>query len=163
MRLATPPQRSRGLSAPGPAESYKLLRMALERSSKVAVAKFASPAELAPEAVTVTDAEISEAEQLIAAMTRDDLVGEEFTDRYTEAVEQMLDAKCEHREPTRAPAEPAETGRAVDLMVALQESVRKAQAARGEDSRDAEVHEMPESNPKKTTAAKKPTRRQRGA
>ncbi|MFF4733277.1 hypothetical protein ACFY3M_50375 [Streptomyces mirabilis] len=101
--------------------------MALERSSKVAVAKFASPAELAPEAVTVTDAEISEAEQLIAGMTRDDLVGDEFTDRYTEAVEQMLDAKREHREPTRAPAEPTETGRGVDLMVALQESVRKAQ------------------------------------
>lgn len=75
----------------------------------------------------------------------------------------MLDAKREHREPTRAPAEPTETGRVVDLMAALQESVRKAQAARGEDSRDAEVHEMPESKPQKTTAAKKPTRRQRGA
>ncbi|WP_328756178.1 hypothetical protein [Streptomyces sp. NBC_00271] len=135
--------------------------MALERSSKVAVAKFASPAEPAPEAVTVTNAEISEAEQLIAGMTRDDLVGDEFTDRYTEAAEQMLDAKREHREPPRAPAEPTETGRVVDLMVALQESVRKAQAARGEDSRD-EVHEMPESNPKKTMAAKKPSRRQRG-
>ncbi|MFE3410944.1 hypothetical protein ACFXMT_22240 [Streptomyces mirabilis] len=38
--------------------------MALERSSKVAVAKFASPAEPAPEAVTVmvTDAESPEAE-----------------------------------------------------------------------------------------------------
>ncbi|MGY5051445.1 hypothetical protein ACWDE0_38555 [Streptomyces sp. 900105755] len=86
-------------------------------------------------------------------MTRDDL-GDAFTDRHTEAVEQRLDAKREHREPTRAPAEPTETGGVVDLMVALQESVRKAQAARGEDSRDAGVHEMPESNPKKTAAAK---------
>ncbi|MFF2385662.1 hypothetical protein [Streptomyces sp. NPDC058108] len=63
----------------------------------------------------------------------------------------------------------------------LQESVRKAQAARGESGQDAEIHEMPESKPKKKptatkstkkapakkagkmAAAKKPTRRQRGA
>ncbi|WP_323138809.1 hypothetical protein [Streptomyces mirabilis] len=70
-------------------------------------------------------------------------------------------------------------GQVVDLMAALQESVRKAQAARGEDAGDAEVHEMPtakkktagktarkapaKKTAKKSAAAKKPARRQRGA
>ncbi|MGW2613203.1 hypothetical protein ACWC4A_54565, partial [Streptomyces mirabilis] len=70
-------------------------------------------------------------------------------------------------------------GKVVDLMAALQESVRKAQAARGEDAGDAEVHEMPavkkktvgktagkapaKKTARKTAAAKKPARRQRGA
>jgi DNA end-binding protein Ku len=64
-------------------------------------------------------------------------------------------------------------GQVVDLMAALQESVRKAQAARGEDGGDAEVHEMPKkpaarktakkTPAKKTAAAKKSARRQRGA
>ncbi|WP_323139479.1 MULTISPECIES: hypothetical protein [unclassified Streptomyces] len=61
-------------------------------------------------------------------------------------------------------------------MAVLQESVRKAQAARGEDTGDAEVHEMPtakkktagkaapaKKTAKKSAAAKKPARRQRGA
>ncbi|MFC9632639.1 hypothetical protein ACFTY8_26085 [Streptomyces mirabilis] len=64
-------------------------------------------------------------------------------------------------------------------MAALQESVRKAQAARGEDGGDAEVHEMPtakkktagkaagkapaKKTAKKTAAAKKPAWRQQGA
>ncbi|MGW8881355.1 hypothetical protein [Streptomyces mirabilis] len=64
-------------------------------------------------------------------------------------------------------------------MAALQESVRKAQAARGEGSGEAEVHEMPtakkktagktagkapaKKTAKKSAAAKKPARRQRGA
>ncbi|MFG3585157.1 Ku protein [Streptomyces sp. NPDC047990] len=159
------------------AKPYKLLRRALERSSKVAVAKFAwsgrerlgllrvrddvivlhamrwddeirSPAELAPDAVQLTDAEIAEAEHLIERMTRDDLDGPEFVDGYTQAVEEMIDAKREHREPPTALAEPK--GKVVDLMAALQESVAKARTARGED---ATVHEMP----KKKTAAKKAT------
>ncbi|MGW0795882.1 non-homologous end joining protein Ku [Streptomyces sp. NPDC002692] len=164
------------------AKPYKLLRMALERSSKVAVAKFAwsgrerlgllrvrddvivlhamrwddeirSPAELAPDAVKLTDAEIAEAERLIDRMTRDDLDGPEFADGYTRAVEEMIDAKREHREPPKALPEPKGAGKVVDLMAALQESVAKARTARGED---ATVHEMP----KKKTAAKKTAAKQ---
>ncbi|MEU1450302.1 hypothetical protein ACFWBS_50110 [Streptomyces mirabilis] len=64
-------------------------------------------------------------------------------------------------------------------MAALQESVRKAQAARGEDAGAVEVHEMPtakkkvagkaagkapaKKTAKRTAAAKKSARRQRGA
>ncbi|WP_327411314.1 Ku protein (plasmid) [Streptomyces sp. NBC_01281] len=158
------------------AKPYTLLRKALERSSKVAIAKYAwsgrerlgllrvrdnvivlhamhwadeirDPAELKPDDVNLTKNEIAEAEHLIERLTRDDLEGEEFTDRYTQAVEALIEAKREHREPP-AVEEPKAPGRVVDLMAALQESVAKAKASRGED---ATVHEMP----KKKTAAKK--------
>jgi DNA end-binding protein Ku len=158
------------------AKPYKLLRMALARSSKVAVAKYAwsgrerlgllrvrddvivlhamrwpdeirSPQELLPPPVELTDEEI---EGALALMTRDDLEGEEFHDAYTEAVEQIIEAKREHREPPKL-EEPEETGQLVDLMAALSESVQKARASRGED---AEVHELPKKTAKKQPAKK---------
>ncbi|WP_406375718.1 Ku protein [Streptomyces sp. NBC_00647] len=160
------------------AKPYTLLRQALARSSKVAVAKYAwsgrerlgllrvrdnvivlhsmrwadeirDPAQLKPEEVELTEGEIAQAEQLIDRLTRDDLKGEEFTDRYTEAVEQLIDAKRENREPPTA-EEPEAPGQVVDLMAALKESVAKAKASRGED---ATVHDMP----RKKTAANKAT------
>ncbi|MFJ4894982.1 Ku protein [Streptomyces sp. NPDC088788] len=159
------------------AKPYTLLRKALERSSRVAIAKYAwsgrerlgllrvrdnvivlhamhwadeirDPSELRPDDVKLTKDEIAEAEHLIDRLTRDDLEGEEFTDRYTQAVEALLEAKREHREPP-AVEEPKAPGKVVDLMAALQESVSKAKASRGED---ATVHEMPK---KQTTVAKK--------
>ncbi|MET7988361.1 MULTISPECIES: Ku protein [unclassified Streptomyces] len=168
------------------AKPYTLLRQALERSSKVAVAKYAwsgrerlgllrvrdnvivlhamrwsdeirDPAELKPDEVELTDAEIAQAEQLIDRLSRDDLAGEEFTDRYTEAVEQLIDAKREHREPPTAEEPDEEPGQIVDLMAALKESVTKARKSRGED---AAVHEMPQKKAasKKATTAKKATK-----
>ncbi|MER5875419.1 Ku protein [Streptomyces sp. NPDC001910] len=164
------------------AKPYMLLVKALQRSSKVAVAKYAwsgrerlgllrvrdnvivlhamrwedevrSPADLAPEPVELTEQELVEAEHLINRLTRDDLEGEEFTDRYTKAVEELIDAKREHREPPTAGEEPKEPGQIVDLMAALKESVAKARESRGED---ATVHDMP----KKKTAAKKTAKKQ---
>jgi DNA end-binding protein Ku len=160
------------------AKPYTLLRQALERSSKVAVAKYAwsgrerlgllrvrdnvivlhamrwsdeirDPAQLKPEEVELTDDEIAQAEQLIDRLTRDNLQGEDFTDQYTQAVEQLIDAKRENREPptTKEPEAPAHV---VDLMAALKESVAKARESRGED---ATIHDLP----KKKTAAKKTT------
>ncbi|WP_328674008.1 non-homologous end joining protein Ku [Streptomyces sp. NBC_00328] len=159
------------------AKPYTLLRKALERSSKVAVAKYAwsgrerlgllrvrddvivlhamrwsdeirDPAELKPDEVELTDAEIAQAEQLIDRLTRDDLEGEEFTDRYTEAVEQLIEAKREHREPPAAEEPEEAPGQIVDLMAALKESVAKARKSRGDD---ATVQDLPR---KKTTAKK---------
>lgn len=164
------------------AKPYTLLRQALERSSKVAIAKYAwsgrerlgmlrvrddaivlhalrwddeirDPSELAPEQVELTDEEIAEAELLIDRLTRDDLEGEEFTDRYTDAVAELIKAKREGREPPAAAEEEAPAGQVVDLMAALQESVAKARTARGED---ATVHDMP----KKKTVAKKTAKKQ---
>jgi DNA end-binding protein Ku len=164
------------------AKPYKLLVQALERSSKVAVAKFAwsgrerlgllrvrddvivlhamrwpdeirDPSELAPKAVELTDDEIAEAQQLIDSLSRDDLDGPEFEDHYTEAVAEVIEAKREGHELPETPEQEAPAGKVVDLMAALKESVAKARASRGED---ATVHEMP----KKKTAAKKTVKKQ---
>jgi DNA end-binding protein Ku len=106
------------------------------------------PAELAPTPVEVTDEEIEEAQLLIESMAVNDLEGPEFVDHYTEALEQVIEAKQEGHAPPEIPEREAPTGGVVDLMAALEESVQKARATRGED---AEVHEMPK---KKTTAKK---------
>ncbi|MFJ1653501.1 Ku protein [Streptomyces sp. NPDC088337] len=162
------------------AKPYKLLREALGRSSRVAVAKWAwhgrerlgilrvrddvlvlhlmrwpdeirDSAEVAPPAVQVSDDEIDGALALMDTMTRDDLSGDEFRDTYTEALEKIIEAKREHREPPAAPEPETEPGQVLDLMAALNASVEKARASRGEGQ--ADVHDMPA--PKKKTAAKK--------
>ncbi|MFF8596301.1 Ku protein [Streptomyces sp. NPDC015220] len=163
------------------AKPYKLLRQALARSSKVAVAKWAwhgrerlgllrvredvlvlhlmrwpdeirDPAQVAPPQVRVTEEEIDGALALMDSMTREDLDGPEFRDTYTEALEEIIEAKREHREPAGAPEPEAEPGKVLDLMAALNESVARAKASRG-DAGGAEVHELP---------AKKASARQRG-
>jgi DNA end-binding protein Ku len=186
------------------AKPYVLIARALARNTKVAVAKLAwhgrerlvllrvkdgaliahvlkwddevrDPSELTPKDVTVTDSEIDEALLLVDSMTTDDISG--YRDEYRQALEAVIEAKAEGRQPPKPTEEPG--GQVVDLMAALQESVRKAQAARGEDAGDAEVHAMPaarkktagktagkapaKKTAKKTAAAKKPPRRQRGA
>ncbi|MFF4136595.1 hypothetical protein ACFY1B_34810 [Streptomyces mirabilis] len=84
-------------------------------------------------------------------MTTDDISG--YQDEYRKALEAVIEAKVEGRQPPQ-PTEEAEEpgGQVVDLMAALQESVRKAQASRGEGAGDAEVHEMPTAG--KKTAGK---------
>lgn len=150
---------------------YTLLRKALERSDKAAVAKFAwhnrerlgllrvregaivlhsmrwpdeirSPRELAPEAIDLDEGEIDRAVELTATMALDDIDG--FRDEYRTALEELIAAKAEGREPA-APAEDGEreTGKVVDLMAALNASVKAAQEGRGEHGGDATVHEMP--------------------
>jgi DNA end-binding protein Ku len=168
-------------SSPVAAKPYVLLRKALERSSKVAVAKFAwsgrerlgllrvrdeaivlhamkwddeirDPSELAPKPIELSEEEIGEARRLIDGLTRDDMEGDEFTDTYTDALAEVIKAKREgHALPgAERPAE--KSGDVVDLMAALQESVRKSKAARGED---ATVHDMPKKTAAKKTPAKK--------
>ncbi|MGW7758798.1 hypothetical protein ACWGK6_46230 [Streptomyces violaceusniger] len=81
----------------------------------------------------------------------------QYKDRYREAMETIIRAKAEGTEPPRmeAPAEPA--GKVVDLMAALQDSVRAAKKSRGEETGDeAEVHEISgRPPPQKKTASKK--------
>ncbi|TLS41359.1 hypothetical protein FE633_36545 [Streptomyces montanus] len=160
-----------------PSKPYVLLRKALERTSKAAIAKFAwhgrerlgllriredaivlhamrwddevrDPAALAPGQVEVSEEEIQRAELLMDSMIRDDLEGDEFVDHYTDALAEVITAKREGKELPEMPETAAPAGEVVDLMAALEESVKKARVSRGED---AEVHELP----KKKTAAKK--------
>ncbi|MGW3835823.1 non-homologous end joining protein Ku [Streptomyces microflavus] len=152
------------------AKPYTLLRKALERSSKVAVAKFAwhgrerlgllriregaivlhsmkwpdevrNPQELAPRAVEVGDEEIEQALQLADRMTIEDLAG--FHDEYRQALEAIIAAKSEGKPlPSPAGGEEERKGEVVDLMAALNASVKAAKDSRGEDGEDATVHEM---------------------
>ncbi|MGI5423166.1 Ku protein [Streptomyces sp. CA-179760] len=171
------------------AKPCKLLRMALARSSKVPVAKYAwsgrgglgllrvredaivllamrwpdevrSPEELLPTPVELGDEEIDGALALMDSMTREDLGGEECQDTCTAALTQIIQAEREDREPPKLEEPESEPGQAVDLTAALNESVQKARASRGED---ADVHAMPKKEaamkqPVKKTAAKKTTK-----
>ncbi|MGW0311994.1 non-homologous end joining protein Ku [Streptomyces flavidovirens] len=173
------------------AKPYKLLRMALERSSKVAIAKFAwhnrerlgllrvkgdaivlhsmrwpdeirSPESLKPRPVEVDDEEIDAAVELVEALSVDDISG--FRDHYRDALEEVIRAKAQGLRPEGAPVQPT-AAPVVDLMAALQESVASARQARGED--DANVHDMAEHAERKAKApakktAKKPAAKKAG-
>ncbi|MEU3529694.1 Ku protein [Streptomyces sp. NPDC038707] len=170
------------------AKPYRLLVKALSRSSKVAVAKYAwsgrerlgllrvrddvlvlhamrwpdeirDPTELLPPPTEVSEKEIAGALALMDTLTIDTLEGPEFTDRYTQALAEIIEAK---REDKSLPAveEPEQPAQVLDLMTALQESVSKAKASRG-DAEPADVHELPQ--PKKKATARKPPAKQAGA
>ncbi|WP_409469714.1 Ku protein [Streptomyces sp. HC307] len=173
------------------AKPYTLLREALKRSNKVAIAKFAlrgrerlgmlrvvgdaivmhgllwpdevrAPEGVAPETdVTVRDKELDLADALMDTLGEIDL--EDLHDEYREAVEEVIAAKAAGEAPPEAP-EPAKGGKVIDLMAALESSVRAAKESRGEQP--AEVREFPRrrtsrSAPKepagKKSTAKKPT------
>ncbi|MFE1230293.1 Ku protein [Streptomyces sp. NPDC058745] len=173
------------ISADGPvaAKPYTLLRQALGRTEKVAVAKVAmrgrerlalvrpvgdalvlhtmrwddeirDPSELAPDAVDLTDEEIERAMALMDSMTVDTLDELELTDLYRDALVEVIEAKAEHREPQAVGGEQAApAGEVVDLMAALEQSVQEAREARGETKAPGTVHAMPKV--KKKAAAKK--------
>ncbi|WP_328863180.1 non-homologous end joining protein Ku [Streptomyces sp. NBC_00306] len=173
------------LSADGKvsAKPYKLLRQALGRSSKVAVAKFAwhgrerlgllrvkdsvlvlhamrwpdeirSPQSLAPKPVEVDDSEIEGAIALMEAMGQDDISG--FTDHYREALEEVIAAKAAGKQPSPPGKTAQPAGQVVDLMAALNASVQAAKESRGEADEGAQhatVHDMPKKRAAKKTAA----------
>ncbi|MFD7714486.1 Ku protein [Streptomyces sp. NPDC059814] len=169
------------------AKPYLLLRRALERSDRVAVAKFAwhgrerlgtlhvreeaivlhvmhwpdeirSPESLAPKEVELDDNEIEQAVQLTETMAADDISG--FRDHYREALEELIEAKSEGKEAP-GPAEGAEqeSGKVMDLMAALNASVEAAKDSRGKDDGDATVHTMRsrKKTPAKRASAKRAT------
>ncbi|GHG12355.1 non-homologous end joining protein Ku [Streptomyces hydrogenans] len=164
------------------AKPYTLLREALKRSDRVAVAKYAlrgrerlgmlrvvddviamhgllwpdeirAPEGVAPETpVTVRDAELDLADALMATLGEVDI--DTLHDDYREAVEEMIAAKAAGGEGV-APPEPGEEdggGQVIDLMAALEKSVREAKETRGET---AKVTDITSRRPAKKTAAKK--------
>jgi DNA end-binding protein Ku len=88
------------------------------------------------EAVEAREPELAMAASLIDSMTGD-FDAEAYTDNYREALQEVIDAKVEGREVER-PAEPEEAPAAIDLMAALQASVKRAQAARGDEGEPVE-------------------------
>ncbi|WP_411101892.1 Ku protein [Streptomyces sp. cmx-4-9] len=142
------------------AKPYTLLREALKRSRKVAIAKYAlrgrerlgmlrvvddviamhgllwpdeirAPEGVAPEAdVSVREAELDLADALMATLGEVEMAS--LHDDYRDAVEAMIAAKAGGAfEPEEAAVAPA-GGQVIDLMAALENSVRAAKASRGE-------------------------------
>ncbi|WP_443063330.1 non-homologous end joining protein Ku [Streptomyces sp. NBC_00445] len=176
------------------AKPYTLLREALKRSNKVAIAKFAlrgrerlgmlrvvddaiamhgllwpdevrAPEGVAPDTgVTVRDKELDLADALMDTLGEVEL--EDLHDEYREAVEEVIAAKAAGEAPPEAP-EPAKGGKVLDLMAALEKSVRDAKESRGETAEEepAQVKRLPSRKTaraapkqpagKKSTAAKK--------
>ncbi|WP_234486290.1 Ku protein, partial [Streptomyces sp. MBT97] len=155
------------------AKPYTLLREALKRSNKVAIAKYAlrgrerlgmlrvvgdaiamhgllwpdevrAPEGVAPEtSVTVRDKELDLADALMDTLGEVDL--EDLHDEYREAVEEVVAAKAAGETPREMPAPPS-SGKVLDLMAALEKSVRAAKESRGEkpDGRAGEPGEEQE-------------------
>lgn len=143
------------------AKPYTLLREALKRSKKVGLAKFAlrgrerlgmlrvvddviamhgllwpdevrRPEGVAPDAdVTIRDAELDLADALMD--TLGDVDVESLHDDYRQAVEELIAAKAEGVELEPQPT-PAGGGKVIDLMAALESSVRAAKEARGDEA-----------------------------
>ncbi|WP_030708061.1 Ku protein [Streptomyces sp. NRRL F-2580] len=157
------------------AKPYTLLREALKRSRKVAIAKYAlrgrerlgmlrvvddviamhgllwpdeirAPEGVAPEVtVSVREAELDLADALMATLGEVDMAS--LHDDYREAVEAMIAAKAGGGfEPAEAVREPA-GGQVIDLMAALEKSVRAAKASRGEMDAEAEAERGGEVTP----------------
>ncbi|MFE1432989.1 Ku protein [Streptomyces griseoaurantiacus] len=146
------------------AKPYTLLREALKRSNRVAIAKYAlrgrerlgmlrvvddviamhgllwpdeirAPEGVAPDAnVTVRDKELDLADALMDTLGEVDL--DDLHDDYREAVEELIAAKTSGEEPRETGA-PARSGKVLDLMAALESSVRAAQESRAGGSGDA--------------------------
>lgn len=151
------------------AKPYTLLREALKRSNRVAIAKFAlrgrerlgmlrvvgdaiamhgllwpdevrAPEGVAPEAgVTVRDQELDLADALMDTLGEIDL--DDLHDEYREAVEEVVAAKAAGERPPEA-REEAAPGKVLDLMAALESSVRAARESR--DGEEAEVRSLPQ-------------------
>jgi DNA end-binding protein Ku len=80
--------------------------------------------------------ELTMAESLIESLAAD-FAPDQFEDRYATAVAELVDAKLAGAEPAPTPdAAPAGT-EVVDLLTALQRSVERARAARGESESEA--------------------------
>ncbi|WP_455570014.1 non-homologous end joining protein Ku [Streptomyces rishiriensis] len=142
------------------AKPYTLLREALKRSHKVAIAKYAlrgrerlgmlrvvgdaiamhgllwpdevrAPEGVAPDtSVTVRDKELDLADALMDTLGEVDL--DDLHDEYREAVEEVVAAKAAGETPREAPSAPS-SGKVLDLMAALEKSVRAAKESRGEE------------------------------
>nr|WP_190033619.1 Ku protein [Streptomyces fructofermentans] len=174
------------------AKPYTLLREALKRSQKVAVAKFAlrgrerlgmlrvvddviamhgllwpdeirTPEGVAPDArVTVRDKELDLADALMDTLGEVDLG--ELHDDYREAVEELVAAKASGEAAPVAADADGDGGKVIDLMAALESSVRRARGARREGGADGEAGAEVKPLRKKAaaaagSAAKKPAKK----
>ncbi|MFE3626955.1 non-homologous end joining protein Ku [Streptomyces goshikiensis] len=164
-----------GTSDKAAAKPYALLREALTESGQIAVTKIAIrsreslavlrvhedtlvlqtclwPDEVRPAAgitpegdVTIRPQELQMAKSLMEMLSQDfDMSA--LHDDYQEALQQVIEARLQGIEPPHEEAAAPEGGKVIDLMAALENSVRAARESRGEPgsgAEPAEVHELP--------------------
>ncbi|WP_307109964.1 non-homologous end joining protein Ku [Streptomyces demainii] len=177
-----------GTGGAAAAKPYTLLREALKRSQKVAIAKYAHrgrerlgvlrvvddtlalhrlvwPDEVrestgvAPkEKVTVKPAELDLADTLMETLGEVDLG--DLRDEYHEALEELVAAKMSGAVPVAEPGEQPAGAQVVDLVAALQESVRSARRARGEEEAGEEGAEREKATVTHLRGRKKATAKQ---
>ncbi len=164
------------------AKPYTLLREALKRSNRVAIAKFAlrgrerlgmlrvvgdaiamhgllwpdevrAPEGVAPEGgVTVRDQELDLADALMDTLGEIDL--DDLHDEYREAVEEVVAAKAAGERPPES-REEAAPGKVLDLMAALESSVRAARESRGGEGGGTDEEADVRSLPQRKTASRR--------
>lgn len=175
------------------AKPYTLLREALKRSNKVAVAKYAlrgrerlgmlrvvddviamhgllwpdeirAPEGVAPDSdVTVRDAELDLADALMDTLGEVDM--DSLHDDYREAVEELIAAKASGEAVQPSESEDSGGGKVIDLIAALESSVRAAKKSRGEGEGEAEAEgkeDMADVHPIKKKTRQKSTPKSTG-
>ncbi|MFJ9110402.1 Ku protein [Streptomyces sp. NPDC102283] len=178
------------------AKPYALLREALKRSNRVAVAKYAlrgrerlgmlrvvddviamhgllwpdeirAPEDAAPDGdVTVRDAELDLADALMNTLGEVDM--DSLHDDYREAVEELVAAKAAGESVLPAAPEDAGEGKVIDLIAALENSVRAARKSRnvegaGAGEGDGGSGDMADVHPIGKTSSKAPRKSGRAA
>ncbi|MCW7988722.1 DNA repair protein [Streptomyces platensis subsp. clarensis] len=175
-----------GIDSPAAAKPYVLLREAMERHQRVGLGKIALhgretlamirpmegalvmqvllwPHQIRPmdgvlpeRQAEVAPNEVSAAEALMDSFG--ELSEDDLHDHYREALEEIVAAKLAHREPEFPAGEEQPAGQVMDLMAALQDSVRAAKRSRGEDEEaEARSGRTAKKSATKKTAAKKAT------
>ncbi|MEV0372125.1 Ku protein [Streptomyces sp. NPDC050636] len=176
-----------GIDGPAAAKPYALLRDAMERHQRVGLGKIALhgretlamlrpvgdtlvmqvllwPHQIRPmdgvlpeRETKVASNEVAAAEALMdsfGALSEDDV-----HDHYREALEEIVAAKLADREPEFEAGEERPAGEVMDLMAALQDSVRAAKRSRGESGEggETEAKKTTGSTAKKTARTPKAT------
>jgi DNA end-binding protein Ku len=162
-------------------KAYVLLREALAKSGKIAIARVVIrarqhlaalkpqkdglmlelmrfPSELinvsefkAPAQKSVSKAEMRMAEQLIESMTTA-WKPEQYTDEYRDALENLIEQKIEHGDKaTPAPSRRRRPSNVVDLVSVLQESIRQTQG-NGNEKKPAKARSKSRKTPGKKAA-----------
>jgi len=114
-----------------------------------------SELDLGDEAETFTfkPAEKAMAAQLVATMTGE-FDASQYHDEYREAIRKVIEAKVEGRETVEV-EEPEQGGRLIDLMAALEASVKAATAARDAGGKPVSVAEAKQAKAAKASRSKK--------
>ena len=130
------------------------------------------PDEIRTPDFSIEAGEVKDSEVKMATMLVDTLAGDfdatEFEDDYAGAVEALVKAKIEGGEIKRTPTSTKSSGEVVDLLAALQRSVKAAQSARGEsgpedEDGDEDGDDAADEKPAKKATTKKSTAKKSAA